>query len=51
MQIPDFGIEISFIDNRDKKTVEKLSDGFMCNSIETMVSFLRETADKLEKVK
>lgn len=53
MNIPDFGIEISFIDNRapgQQTTVTKLGDGFMTNSIAVMVLHLRETADKLEKL-
>lgn len=51
MNIPDFGIEISFIDNRENKILNKLSDGFMCDNIQSMIDFLRETADKLEKLK
>lgn len=50
-KMPDFGIEVSFIDNRENKEIEKLSGGFMCDSIPHMVDFLRDTANKLEKMK
>ncbi|MEZ0261064.1 MAG: hypothetical protein ACAH80_08640 [Alphaproteobacteria bacterium] len=53
IDVPNFGIEINFIDNRrtpNPSPVEELSDGFMTDSIPTMVNLLRETADKLEKL-
>lgn len=51
MVIPDFGIEIDFIDNREEKLVSNLSGGFMCYEIQPMIDLLRETADKLETLK
>lgn len=57
MTIPKFGIEINFIDNRGvspqnpkQGPIADLSDGFMTDSIFSMVNLLRETADKLEKM-
>ncbi len=49
MDIPDFGIEVSIIDNRENKTLDKLSDGFMCDTVQVMVDFLRQKADELER--
>lgn len=52
MNVPDFGVSVEFIDNRKPDNggpLAELSDGIMTNSIPTMVSFLRDLAEKLER--
>lgn len=49
-EVPDFGIEVSFIDNRPVKKLEMLGESYMTNHIPVMVNTLREIADKLERL-